>query len=182
MHFDDLVEAYDKSRVERNAFHDLMRYRVREVLIVSSLFDAFVVESDGILTEQAYGEYFKLDLGSVPRVSCAYTAESALSMFRAGRFDLVVLIAGLDFDGPLGIARSIKEEWPGVPVLLMATNNTSLAALDMSRPEMAFVDRAFVWNGYSKLFLGMVKLVEDLRNVDSDARTGLVRVILLIED
>jgi CheY-like chemotaxis protein len=182
MHFDDLVEAYDKSRVERNAFHDLMRYRVREVLIVASLFDAFVVESDGILTEQAYGEYFKLDLGAVPRVSCAYSPESAISMFRSGRFDLVVLIAGLDFDGPLGVARAIKDEWPGVPVLLMATNNTSLATLDPSRPELAFVDRVFVWNGYSKLFLGMVKLVEDLRNVDADARTGLVRVILLIED
>jgi hypothetical protein len=182
MHFDDLVEAYDTSRVERNSFHDLMRYRIREVLIVASLFDAFVVESDGMLTEQAYGEYFQLDLGAVPRVSCAYSAESALEMFREGRFDLVVLIAGLDFDEPLGVARSIKDEWPGVPVLLMATNNTSLASLDPDRPELAFVDRVFVWNGYSKLFLGMIKLVEDLRNVDADARTGLVRVILLIED
>jgi hypothetical protein len=182
MRFDDLVEAYDKSRIERNAFHDLMRYRVREVLIVASLFDAFVVESDGILNEQAYGEYFQLDLGAVPRVSCAYSGESAVEMFRDGRFDLVVLIAGLDFDEPLGAARAIKEEWPGVPVLLMATNNTSLASLDAGRPELAFVDRVFVWNGYSKLFLGMVKLVEDLRNVDADARTGLVRVILLIED
>ncbi len=189
MYFNDLVEAYDESRVERNAFHDLMRYRVREVLLVASLYESFVVESDGVLTEQIYGEYFKLHLNTVPRITCAYTAESALEMFREGRFDLVVLIAGLDFDVPLGLARSMKDEWPGVPILLMVTNNTSLAVLEGStgergspRPGLDAVDRVFVWNGYSKLFIGMLKQVEDLRNVDADTRTGLVRVILLIED
>jgi hypothetical protein len=184
MYFNDLVEAYDRSRVERNAFHDLMRYRVREVLLVASLYESFVVESDGVLTEQIYGEYFKLHLNTVPRITCAYTAEAALDMFREGRFDLVVLIAGLDFEKPLSLARSMKDAWPGVPILLMVTNNTSLAALDRSGPKAGLeaVDRVFVWNGYSKLFIGMLKQVEDLRNVDSDTRTGLVRVILLIED
>jgi hypothetical protein len=182
MYFNDLVEAFDRSRVERNAFHDLMRYHVREVLLVASLYESFVVESDGVLTEQIYGEYYMLHLDSVPRITCAYTADSALGLFREGRFDLVVLISGLDFEQPLGLARAMKDESPGTPVLLMATNNTSLAALAPDRPGLEAIDRVFVWNGYSKLFLGMLKQVEDLRNVDSDTRTGLVRVILLIED
>ncbi|MDP3176415.1 MAG: hypothetical protein Q8M76_00840, partial [Spirochaetaceae bacterium] len=46
----------------------------------------------------------------------------------------------------------------------------------------AAIDRVFVWNGYSKLFVGMIKYVEDMRNAEADARTGLVRVMLLIED
>jgi hypothetical protein len=182
MYFDDLVESFDKSRAERNAFHDLMRYRVQEVLLVASLYEAYVVESDGVLTEQIYGEYFKLHLNTVPRITCAYTAGSALEMFREGRFDLVVLIAGLDFEQPLALAASMKEELPGIPVLLMVTNNTSLAALEQDRLDLGAIDRVFVWNGYSKLFVGMLKQVEDLRNVDADTRTGLVRVILLIED
>jgi hypothetical protein len=182
MYFDDLVEAYDTSRAERNAFHDLMRYRVREVLLVASLYDAFVVEADGVLTEQIYGEYFQLHLNTVPRITCAYTSESALEMFGEGRFDLVVLIAGLDFEQPLALAREMKNEWPNVPVLLMATNNASLASLGPDRPGLEAIDRVFVWNGYSKLFVGMLKLIEDLRNVDADTRTGLVRVVLLIED
>jgi hypothetical protein len=182
MYFNELVAAYDQARRERNIFHDLMRYRVREVLLVASLYDSFVVESDGVLTEQIYGEYFKLNLNTIPRVTCAYTEEAALDLFYEGRFDLVILMVGLDFDKPLGLARAMKSVWPGVPVLLMVTNNTSLAALDPARPELAAVDRVFVWNGYSKLFVGMIKYVEDLRNVDSDTRTGLVRVMLLIED
>ena len=182
MYFNELVAAYDQSRRERNIFHDLMRYRVREVLLVASLYDSFVVESDGILNEQVYGEYFNLNLNTVPRLTSAYSAEEAMDLFREGRFDLVILMAGLDFDAPLDLARAMKDIWPGVPVLLLVTNNSSLAALDMTRPELAAVDRVFVWNGYSKLFVGMLKYVEDLRNVDSDTRSGLIRVILLIED
>jgi DNA-binding NarL/FixJ family response regulator len=182
MYFNELVAAYDQARRERNIFHDLMRFRIREVLLVASLYDSFVVESDGVLTEQIYGEYFKLNLNTVPRITCAYTEEEALDVFYEGRFDLVILMAGVDFEKPLALARQMKAVWPGTPVLLMATNNTSLATLDPTRAELAAIDRVFVWNGYSKLFVGMIKYVEDLRNVDADTRTGLVRVMLLIED
>lgn len=182
MYFNELVEAYNKQRHDRNIYHDLMRFRVREVLLVGSLYDSFVVESDGVLTEQIYGEYFKLNLNTIPRVVCTYTEETALDLFRSGKFDLVILMAGLDFDIPLAIAKAMKHIWPDIPILLMATNNSSLEYLNFDSPEMASIDRVFVWNGYSKLFVGMIKYIEDFRNVHADTQTGQVRVILLIED
>ncbi|MBL8968720.1 MAG: hypothetical protein JNG85_17075 [Spirochaetaceae bacterium] len=182
MFFNELVAAYDQARRERNVFHDLMRYRVREVLLVGSLYDSFVVESDGVLTEQIYGEYFKLNLNTVPRITCAYTDEAALGLFHEARFDMVIIMAGLDFERPLALAKAMKAVWPGIPVLLLVTNNTGLQTLGPERPALAGIDRVFVWNGYSKLFVGMIKYVEDLHNVDQDTRSGLVRVILLIED
>ncbi|TXT45860.1 MAG: pyruvate phosphate dikinase PEP/pyruvate-binding protein [Spirochaetes bacterium] len=182
MYFNELVTAYDQQRRERNIYHDLMRFRVREVLLVGSLYDSFVVESDGVLTEQIYGEYFKLNLNTIPRVSCAYTEETALDFFRGGNFDLVILMGGIDFEAPLNLARLMKHIWPDIPILLMATNNSSLANLDMADLRLTAIDRVFVWNGYSKLFVGMIKYVEDLRNVQSDTQVGRVRVILLIED
>ena len=182
MYFNELVSAYDRQRRERNIYHDLMRDRVREVLLVGSLYDSFVVESDGVLTEQIYGEYFKLNLNTIPRVTCAYTEESALDLFREGRFDLIIIMASLDFDMPLRLAASMRRIWPDIPILLMVTNNSSLAMLDMSLPGLAAFNRIFVWNGYSKLFVGMIKYIEDWRNVGADTRTGEVRVILMIED
>jgi hypothetical protein len=182
MQFEELVAAWDEARRERNVFHDLMRSRVREVLLVGSLYDSFVIESDGILNEQVYGEYFRLNLNTLPRITSAYSEESALELFKAGGFDLAILMAGLDFEKPLAIARAMKELWPSVPVLLMVTNNSSLERLELGSPELASVDRVFVWNGYSKLFVGMLKYIEDLRNAEADTRTGLIRVILLIED
>ena len=182
MYFEELVGSYEASRRERDVFHDLMGWRVREVLLVASLYDSFVVESDGILNEQIYGEYYRLNLNNVPRITSAYTAEAALELFRSGSFDVAILMAGLDFDGPLALARAMKEAWPSVPVLLMVTNNSSLERLDLARPELAAVDRVFVWNGYSKLFVGMLKYIEDARNAAADTKTGLIRVVLLIED
>ena len=182
MYFNELVAAYDQQRRERNIYHDLMRFRVREVLLVGSLYDSFVVESDGVLTEQIYGEYFKLNLNTIPRVTCAYTEDSAIDLFRGGSFDLVIIMAGIDFDLPLKLAQAMKHIWPDIPILLMATNNSSLEKLDMGAPGLAAIDRIFVWNGYSKLFVGMIKYVEDLRNVQADTMAGRVRVILLIED
>jgi len=182
MYFNELVSTYDSQRRERNIYHDLMRDRVREILLVGSLYDSFVVESDGVLTEQIYGEYFKLNLNAVPRITCAYTEESAMDLFRDGRFDLVVVMASTEFNMPLRLAVSMKSTWPDIPILLMVTDNSSLAMLDMSRPELAVFNRIFVWNGYSKLFVGMIKYIEDWRNARADTHAGQVRVILLIED
>ncbi len=184
MYFDELLASYEASRRERNVFHDLMRSRVREVLLVASLYDSFVIEADGILNEQVYGEYYKLNLNTVPRITSAYTAEAGLELCRSDRFDLAILMAGRDFDGPLALARAMKEARPSVPVLLLAANNGSLELLHNAQrsSELAAVDKVFVWNGYSKLFVGMLKFVEDARNASEDTRTGHVRVILLIED
>jgi len=183
MYFNELVAAYDRERHERDTFHDLMRHRVREILLVASLYDAFVLESDGALSEQIYGEFFKLNLTTAPRVSCAYTPESAMELFGSGGYDMVILMAGLDFDVPLALASRMKALWPSVPILLLAMNNSSLSGLDaVSKACRDVIDRVFVWNGYSKLFIGMIKYVEDLWNVDNDTRVGMVRVVLLIED
>ena len=123
-------------RAERNAFHDLMRYRVREVLLVASLYESFVVESDGVLTEQIYGEYFKLHLNTVPRITCAYTAESALEHVPRGPLRPRGPHRRPRFREPAGLARAMKDLWPAVPVLLMATNNASLAALDPGEAKL----------------------------------------------
>jgi hypothetical protein len=182
MYFNELVAAYDQDRRDRNVFHDLMRYRVREILLVASLYDSFILESDGALSEQIYGEYYRLNLTSAPRVTCAYSPDSAKETFQSGMYDMVILMADLDFDGPLALAQDLKAMRPKVPIFLLAMNNSSLADLDPRRPELKAADRVFVWNGYSKLFVGMIKYVEDLWNVDADTRTGLVRVVLLVED
>ena len=183
MYFNDLIEAYYKENHERELFHDLMRYRVREVLLVASLYNSFVIKQDGALAEQIYGEFFSLNLNTIPRVTSAYTFESAWDMFCNFKYDMVIIMEGFDFEGPLRLAKDMKAHNQNIPVLLLAMNNSSLVSLDPLRAECKEVfDRIFVWNGYSKLFISMINYIEDLRNVDADTQTGLVQVILLVED
>ncbi len=63
-----------------SGFHDLMKFRVREILLVSSLYDAFVLEEDGRLAERIFSEYIDLNLHFIPRITKAASAEEALQL------------------------------------------------------------------------------------------------------
>jgi len=182
MIFDELVRSYDQGRSERDAFHDLMRKRVREVILVGSLYDSFVMEADGVFIEQSYGEYFKINLNQVPRVAAVRDAEEAIEIGRMRPPDALIVMAGTEFLPAVESARALRAAFPSAPLLLLVANNAVLAAMEEAHLDLSAVDRVFVWNGYSKLFIGLIKFVEDLLNADADLGTGLVRVILLIED
>lgn len=182
MLFDELVRSYDRGRSERNAFHDLMRRRVREVLFVGTAYESFVMESDGVFIEQSYGELFKLNLASVPRLSSARDADEAVALASSASFDAVIVMAGTDYDPAIDAAAAVRKILPAVPLVLLVINNAVLSTIERAGRDLSGVDRVFVWNGYSKLFIGITKFIEDLLNAPADVSTGLVRVILLVED
>ncbi|HUX36606.1 MAG TPA: PEP/pyruvate-binding domain-containing protein, partial [Rectinemataceae bacterium] len=182
MLFDDLVRSYDRGRNERNSFHDLMKRRVKEVLFVGTVYESFVMESDGVFIEQSYGELFKLNLNSVPRLSSARDASEAEALAAGRRFDAVIVMAGTDFQPAIGAAKALRKALPGLPLVLLVANNAVLATIEEAGCDLSDVDRVFVWNGYSKLFIGIIKYIEDMLNAAADVATGLVRIILLVED
>ena len=61
------------SRLEK-----LMRFRVREVLLVSSPYDYFTLEEDGQINETLLLEYKQLSLSYAPRITHVSTAQEAL--------------------------------------------------------------------------------------------------------
>ena len=50
-------------------YHDLMPFKVREILMVSSLYDAFIIEEEGLISELVTDQYQHLLLTSPPRVT-----------------------------------------------------------------------------------------------------------------
>ena len=62
MDIKELNYYYDKFKYGEDIFHTLMQKRVRSVLLVSTLYDAFIFEQDGRLSEQIFGEYHQLSL------------------------------------------------------------------------------------------------------------------------
>lgn len=49
--------------------YTLMPFKVREILLVSSLYDAFIIEQEGLISEMVIGEYRDLQLRSPPRIT-----------------------------------------------------------------------------------------------------------------
>ena len=179
----ELTDVFDRYRSDKDIFHDLMPHKMQEILLVATLYDAFILERDGLLSEQIFGEYYQLNLTSAPRITSAYSREDALRKLAKHNFDSVILMVGIDVRTPLEIAADIRAAVPEIPILLLFNNSVALPLCPPhDAPEMAPIDRVFVWNGYSKIFLAMTKYVEDQLNVDNDLALGMVQVILLIED
>ncbi len=161
--------------------HDLMRHRVRDVLLVSSLYDAYILQEDGHLTEQVYLEYRELRLSSAPRFFHAADAQSALSTLEARRFDLVLVVSRLQNMEERKFAARVKEHHPNVAVVLLAFDSSDYEVLRELRDDPA-IDGVFSWTGDAKILLATSKYIEDVRNVDADIQAADVRVILVVED
>jgi len=163
-------------------YHDLMRERVREILLVATLYDSFILQQEGRLSEKIYDDYFMLSLSNAPRITHAASGREALEMLKKKPYDLVVIMLRIDEINPVPLARQIREQCPDIPAVLLLNDNSEIPILFKWESELDTFTDIFVWNGDSKVFLAMIKHIEDLMNVENDTRIGLVHVVLLVED
>jgi len=177
-----LIYYYNKFKYGEDSFHYLMKNKVREILLISTFYDAFIFEQDGRLSEQIYGEYRQLNLSTAPMVTSVPTGEEALKMLEIKKFDLVITMLHIGKITSFEIVKLIKEQNPDLPVLLLLNMQSDLSLLKNYTDKLSLFDNIFLWKGDAKLFLAMVKSVEDKRNLEYDTKQGLVRVILLVED
>ncbi|NTW33127.1 MAG: hypothetical protein HGB12_10965, partial [Bacteroidetes bacterium] len=175
-----LQKFLNKHNSDRDIYHDLMPYKVREVLLVANLYDAYIIEKEGRFFEQLTGEYYQLNLSSVPRITGVSSPEEALEKLQFQHYDLVILMMGIDKNTPVQLSEIIRHIYPNIPILLLLNNNSDVG--EFEKRKITSIDKMFVWNGDSKVFLAMIKYIEDLMNIDNDTKIGLVRVILLVED
>ena len=60
--FDRIVDQFDP---RFKTFHELMKHKVREILLISSPYDAWIMEEDCRLSEAIVNEYRGLNLSHV---------------------------------------------------------------------------------------------------------------------
>lgn len=162
-------------------FHDLTPYRVREVLLVSSPYDAFILEEDGQLTEQVFFEYKEVSASAPPRFTHVPTGDAALEALAVQKFDLILTMTSLAGMGVNDFGRKVKQLRPGRPVVLLALDPRELDdAQNLIDPSA--IDGAFLWTGDAQILFAIIKYIEDLDNVDNDIKHGNVRVIIMLED
>jgi len=167
--------------IHSKTYHALMPFKVREILIVSSLYDAFIIEEEGLISELVIGQYQHLLLSSPPRVTRVYSGKKALLNIKENRYDLVITMSkhiGMD---PYDFGKKVKKLNPNLPVILLATDAIDINLAQQKVTEKG-IDKTFYWTGDSTLFLAAIKYVEDSINVQYDTINGNVRVLLMLED
>ena len=158
-----------------------MPNRVQNVLLVSSLYESFILEEEGLLTELLTSEYVDLNLSQAPRVTRASTGKEALEYLRNNPVDMIITMTRLGQWNIPDFAEEVKKIRPALPVIVLAGENRELGR-HPQLTECRYIDRIFVWNGDAKILLAIVKFVEDQLNAEHDTKVGDVRIIILVEN
>jgi hypothetical protein len=179
----DLLQMFlNKNNYARDVYHDLMMFKVKEILLIANLYDAYSIEKEGRFSEHVLEEYHQLSLTSVPRITGVSSFEQATQKLQSKHYDLVIFMVGNDTRLPEETSEQIKKEFPYIPIYLLLNNNRDLQHFEALREEKRCIDKIFAWNGNSNIFFAMIKHLEDKINLENDTKVGLVRVILLVED
>lgn len=163
-------------------FQNLMRLRVRDILLVSSLYDLYLFEEDGRLYELIRNEYQGLNLSHSPELTRVSSGNDAIALAKEeGRFDLIITTLHIEDMQPLNFAKLVKNSGLNIPVVLLAHDNKELKYL-LLHPEINVFDKVFIWQGNFRIIIAIIKYLEDKMNVDHDTRIVGVQSIIFIED
>ena len=174
------IEDIFSSRIKE--FQKLMRYKIQEILLVSSLYDYYLFEEDGRLYELIRQEYQVLNLSQAPEITHVSTGTEALELaLQEKKYDLIITTLHIEDMHVVKFAQLIKKAGIKVPIILLAYDNRERKELTTNYDTSIF-DRIFIWQGDYRLLIGIIKYAEDRVNVENDTSAVGVQVIILVED
>ena len=161
-------------------YQDLMLHRVHEILLISSPYDAYILEQDGKLTEQILTEYIGMNLSYAPRVWNVSSGKQAFEMLSKRKFDLVIIMMRIADINSISLGSKIRSQFPKKPIILLAFDESEIKRIPSEK--LNIFDQVFIWFGDSNVFPALIKLIEDKKNISRDTRKADVRSILVVED
>ena len=164
-------------------FQDLTRFRVRHILLVSSLYDSFILTEDGQLNEALLRQYTNLNLSQNPDLTRVSTGAEALELAQQerNRFDLIITSLKLGDMTAIELSEAVRAAGLDIPVVLIGYDNRALPDF-IAKNDTSSLEGVFLWQGDVRVLLAIVKSVEDRRNVVHDTGEFGVPAILVVED
>ncbi|MDY0076054.1 MAG: PEP/pyruvate-binding domain-containing protein [Bacteroidales bacterium] len=163
------------------SFNNLMRKRIYHVLLISSVYDAFILEEDGRIDEQIFDEYVSLNLRYPPSFILTSNPEEVLDIMKNQNIDLVIEMLSAEEKETYKLASRIEADYPDVPIVILTPFSRELS-LKIDRNELRGIDYVFNWLGNADILLAIIKLIEDKMNADHDIIEVGVQCIILVED
>lgn len=162
------------------SFNLLMKKRVYQVLLISSTYDAFMLEEDGRIDETIFMEYVALSLRYPPQFIKVTSEEEAFEVLEDKHIELVISMLSIEKADTFDLAMRIKQKYPKIPIVVLTPFSREVH-LKLREKNLSAIDYVFSWLGNSDILLAIIKLIEDKMNMINDAEQG-VQAILLVED
>jgi CheY-like chemotaxis protein len=163
-------------------FENLMPFKVHDILLVSSLYDSFILREDGRLNELLIDESLELNLRQIPRITHVSSCAEALHLAGSHpQFNLIVTNLAVGDMDAAQLTREVRRAGLDIPVVVLAYDYREIKNF-VARNPATDIDRIFLWQGNARILIAIVKYVEDKRNVQHDTRAIGVPVLLVVED
>ena len=177
-----IAEPLLDAEARLEGFDNLMPFKVQNILLVSSLYDSFILREDGRLNELLIDESLELNLQQIPGITHVSSCAEALELARSQpRFNLIVTNLTVGDMSAAQLAREVKLAGLDVPVVVLAYDYREVKSF-ISRNPVTDIERIFLWQGNARILIAIVKYIEDKRNVLHDTRAMGVPVLLVVED
>src|SRR5712671_5613078 len=161
-----IAEPLLDAEARLEGFDNLMPFKVQNILLVSSLYDSFILREDGRLNELLIDESLELNPQHIPGITHVASCAEALELARSQpRFNLIVTNLAVGDMTAAELAREVKLAGLDVPVVVLAYDYREVKNF-ISRNPITDIERIFLWQ----------------RNVLHDTRAMGVPVLLVVED
>ena len=112
-----MTEPFLDAEARLEGFDNLMPFKVQNILLVSSLYDSFILREDGRLNELLIDESLELNLRQIPGITHVSSCAEALELARSQpRFNLIVTNLTVADMTAAQLAREVKRAGLDVPV------------------------------------------------------------------
>ena len=174
------IEEVFGDRIKK--FQKLMRVKIREILLVSSIYDNYIFEEDGRLYELIRQEYQDLNLSQSPEITHITTGEEAIELaLNEDNYDLIITTLHVEDMHVIQFAQNVRKAGIDTPIILLAYDNQERREL-VTNYDTSILEKIFIWQGDYHLLIGIIKYIEDKLNVEYDTFTAGVQSIILVED
>ncbi len=163
-----------------STYQRLMPHRMKKILIISSPYDAFIMEQDGGLLEHVFMQVRGISLVEPPLFKVVSNSSQGLEALKKEHFDLVVTMPQTIGMNTIAFGRLVKRMASNLPVVILAHSRKNIEHLGPIPREA--IDNVFIWSGDRTIMWTIIKWCEDKLNADHDTSQASVRVLILIED
>ena len=84
------MEKYTEAKSCISGADDLFKFRVTEIMLISTEYDAYVLEEDGQLAEKIYHQFSDLSLPYIPKIHWVASSEEAFETLKTIPIHLVI--------------------------------------------------------------------------------------------
>jgi CheY-like chemotaxis protein len=159
-----------------------MSHHIQDILLVTSLYDSFILAEDGNLGELVLTEFLDLNLRHSPELTHVSTGEEAIGLAtERRRYDLIISSLNIGDMTVVDLAEQLRDAGLSTPIVLLAYDARELSDF-LTTHDVSEIERIFLWQGDVKILLAIVKYIEDRLNLTHDTGQVGVPAIIVVED